>query len=506
VRRYRPLILVLALIALLLPLFGVFYYRTSDAVNAQNGSANQPKTQIGINLSALGYENNQRVFANLVATGRWNSAGSTPWQPMAATQLTPDGDVKFLLPGQIAPLFLTMPAGPFQKIAIKCRFEGKGKLTGDGTVRFRQQAGNVADFDIIWRDGNLAGFIQIIETNAKDPVRNIDCREADMDPEVFFDPAFIKSLRGFGNIRFLDWQWVNINTAGDWSKFLPENHQFITGAPEGVHPRVMIRLANEANIDPWFIMPYRADESYIRNFAAMVKKELKPSLKVYVELGNEIWNYANPSTQQALTEGKALRLSTNDHDAMLIRYAQKSQNALKIWTETFKGEEARLVRVVGIQNARPDTAKTVLGHDQLLEYVDAMATASYFYAKTKEPTRDTLDAFFTELDVSVNDAINLAIQNKAIASSFGKRYISYEAGQHVLFKDHALLTDVQRDPRMGVLYSKYLKLWKERVGDLTVFYALTGPITGSGGWGLREYADQPVADAPKWRAVQSHLN
>jgi hypothetical protein len=500
------LIWLILLCAVAAPILGLSYAKLRQEGVTDKATAQTRPMQIGVNLSALNYASNQRVFANLAAAGRWRSAGNRPWELMAAEQLTADGDVKFLLPGQVAPLFLFMPAGPFDKVRIRCRFDGKGKLGSDGAVRYVDQFGNYADFDIVWGKGNPSGWIQILQTNIKDPVRNIDCREKDMDPNTLFDPTFVKSLRGFRNIRFLDWQQVNDNLGGDWSRFLPDSHQFLSSAPEGVRPDIMVRLANEANIDPWFIMPYAADDTYIRNFAQMVKRDLKPNLKVHVELGNEIWNYANPATQQALQEGKAMQLSSNAHEAMLMRYAQKSRQALKIWTEVFKGDESRLVRIVGTQNAFPDSAKTVLGYEDLADHVDALATAPYFYAKTKQPDANNLDAYFAELDTSVKEAIERAVTNRKIAHSFGKRYIAYEAGQHIILNDPALFIAIQRDPRMGELYAKYLTLWKERLGDLIVFYVHTSPIGGSGAWGLREYANQPVNEAPKWRAVQSFLN
>jgi hypothetical protein len=461
--------------------------------------------QIGVNLPSLDAFSGQRVFANLATVSRWRSAGNRPWTIMPPDQLDKDGAVKFLEPGQVAPLFLASPPGPFKSVRVQCRFQGEGKLNGHGFLTYRGQFGNRVDFDATWRPDDPNGYIQIFETNPRNPLRSVDCREPHMPSDATFDAAFIRALKGFKVIRFLDWQWVNNNQGGNWANFVSPGHQSFSLAPEGTRPDLMVELANQAAIDPWFIMPYRADDHYIRSFANLVKERLAPDRKVYVEFGNEIWNYANPATQQALKEGNALGLSSNEHQALLLRYAQKSRNALKIWSEVFKSDEHRLIRVVSTQNVNPGSAKIVLGHEDLANYVDALATAPYFYAKTDSYGMDSLDGLFAELDRSVNAAIDFALKNKAVANSFGKRYIAYEAGQHLVIKDAAYARAVQRDPRMGKAYVRYLTLWQEQVGDLIVQYSLTGSIGGSGAWGLREYADQPPAEAPKWQAVQQFL-
>ena len=58
---------------------------------------------------------------------------------------------------------------------------------------------------------------------------------------------------------------------------------------------------------------------------------------------------------------------------------------------------------------------------------------------------------------------------------------------------------------MEIVYKNYLNRWQTKIGDLIVLYSHTGSISKYGSWGLREYADQDPAEAPKWRAVQSFL-
>jgi hypothetical protein len=57
------------------------------------------------------------------------------------------------------------------------------------------------------------------------------------------------------------------------------------------------------------------------------------------------------------------------------------------------------------------------------------------------------------------------------------------------------------------LYKSYISQWQSQFGDLMTQFALTAQISPYGGWGLVEYAGQPVslATTPKMQAVKEFL-
>ncbi len=69
----------------------------------------------------------------------------------------------------------------------------------------------------------------------------------------------------------------------------------MTGAPI----EDLILLANMVGFNPWFCMPYNADETYVRNFAQLVRDTLRPDVQVYVEYSNEVWHTGFISGQYA---------------------------------------------------------------------------------------------------------------------------------------------------------------------------------------------------------------
>jgi hypothetical protein len=220
-------------------------------------------------------------------------------------------------------------------------------------------------------------------------------------------------------------------------------------------------------------------------------------------MANEVWNYSFPVTTQAQEEGLSATLSTNAFEATLRRYGQKLTWAMKIWTEVYADRPGDLVRVAATQHSNPWTASTVLSYGETANFVDALATAPYFgHSLFQKNTTSDLDSLFQSLTADSDAVAALTITNRDIAKKYGKRYIAYEAGQHLINGSNVtLLSSLNRDTRMYDLYRSYLANWRTNVSDVMVLYNSTGPITSSGAWGLREYAGQPMIETPKRRAA-----
>ena len=336
-------------------------------------------------------------------------------------------------------------------------------------------------------------------------MRNIDCRQSDTRNLGRFSAEFLSFLSGFEVVRFLDWQRVNDNADVDWSERALQDSASQVG-PAGVAIEDMIDLAKSAGVDPWFLMPYRADQTYITNFARLVHARLDPERTVYVELGNEVWNDMFDAARQAQREGLAQGLGSSDPSrAQMMRYADKHVEAMRIWTEVFADRRDKLVRVLAVQHANPDLAPLILEHGETATWTDALATGPYIWLNLDGYQVADVDRVFAALPAAVEETIALASVNRATAARYGKRYLAYEGGQHLVTPDLALARAIQRDPRMAEVYARYLRLWEERIGDTLVLYASTGPISKDGSWGLREYAGQPLTGAPKLRAVRQYL-
>jgi hypothetical protein len=215
------------------------------------------------------------------------------------------------------------------------------------------------------------------------------------------------------------------------------------------------------------------------------------------------------ATGQAEKEGLQAGLSVHGFQAMLWRYSVRTVDLMKIWEEVFKGQEDRIVRVIATQHVSAWAVNEILGYRDTANHVDALSTAPYFGYMALDDSRSKdrdLDSLFAFLETDIERTFESAAENKKLADKYGVRYITYEAGQHVVsHTDLASIEKLNRDPRMGALYTKYMDAWKRRFGDVMVLFNSTGGIGNHGAWGLQEYPGQPLDKAPKRKAVLEFL-
>ncbi|SNS52828.1 hypothetical protein SAMN06295912_108102 [Sphingomonas laterariae] len=474
--------------------------------------AETPK--LGVNLAAPTYYSTERAFANLALAGNWASSrpGIAGWQAFDPVQLDPNGEVKYLLPQQSGNRMLIPPETAYgsKPTRIRCTWQGRGTVRAGGWITNQLAGSSATEFD--WKPSSAVksetAWVSLSATDPADPVRKVDCREKAMAADAVWSPVLLESLKGYGVVRFMDWQNANANAPVSWAT-RPTAETQNQASTMGASVEAMVALANAAGVDPWFAMPWNADEDYQRRFATYVRDNLAPGRKVYVEMANEVWNWGFKVTTQAKDEGMAAGLADNITQAYLWRYAEKSTWMHKIWGQVFAADMKRLVRVIATQNANPWSAEQVITFRDTAQHFDALATAPYFGGSTLTGSRAAitdLDNIFAFMAKDIDETLALAAKNKALAARYGKRYIAYEGGQHVVSTSNvALVAAINRDPRMYDMYRRYLSAWDAQFGDVMALFSTTGPISQFGAWGLREYAGQPVADAPKARAVDDHM-
>lgn len=483
------------------------YDKQQPASNAMEtpaiAAAPRPKqpTAFGINVFGPVYWSRERTFMNLVAGASWYSIAGK-WTDIDTERFDRDGTLRSLRPGESAALSLVRPPGLLKgDLAVRCRFAGRGTVSAIGA----NAVATPGQVDFVWRQATEWVNLRIDATDPADPVRHIDCREADANPKLLFDPAFVDSLKPYKVVRFMDWQQSNLNVAGNWAQRTLPTSTYQAGA-QGVAMEHMVTLANTAGVDPWFVMPWNADATYLENFARYVHDHLDPARTVYVEVGNEVWNLAFPAGRQALAEGLKAKLGKTDTEAQMRRYAQHSVEGLKVWERVYADNPKRLVRILSGQHGWIEPFADALGYKDSAAHVDAVSSAAYFGQELfSEPLADTRDVgpLFPKLAASITATFGAAQRYKQLADSHGLRYIVYEGGQHATYtgKDATLLTRLNRDPRMGEAYRIYLAGWDRQFGDLLMLFHSTSPIGTSMAFGLAEYSGQPLSETPKRKAV-----
>lgn len=471
----------------------------STTKQATPGDTTKLPMKLGMNLNEALYYQPNRIFANLAAGMGWevqSAAGGDTSSYFDANRnviKVNTGDTVYrpvLRPGAVF-------AG--KTVDVVCKWEGKGTIEPLKADGFRNQRMSANQFSFTYVSSKYIEMLYLKSVDANDPIRNMDCREAGLDPKALFHPDYLATVSRYSTVRFLGWQLTNGNKPVTWAtRSRPEMGNIL--APKDGYPiEYMIELANQAKVNPWFLMPWNADEDYYRRFAQLVHDRLDPKLTAYVETSNEVWNGGFPVTNQAYEEGKAAGLGKDYGTILLNRYAQKSGEVLDIWKSVFADNPKRLVRVVAGQNALPWAIQTIMAFKDTPSKVDAVASAPYFdYNLDTNPVDvNNLDPFFATLKTTMDKRLAAAAEWKATAQKYGKRYITYEAGQHVTGSPVDTAIKIQHDPRMGQLYKYYLTKWNENFGDQMMLLSDYAENSKWGLWGHFDYVGQNPTLAPK---------
>jgi hypothetical protein len=469
---------------------------------------------LGVNVNTIDIWQNSRPFMNLIYGTPWSMQNTAPYgnsEEVPASDLDANGWIKQVPAGYRVLRGLSVAAAGGN---IVCKYQGNGTLTvvngpatnvvsTAGQLTFTLAASNPAD----WKGVTLAWNVD--STNY---IRNLDCREASASTTASIAPEFLNALKGFGLVRFMKWQPA---TEGNWAvtwatRNKPGDGDFTKN--DGVPVEYIVDAANQANADAFVTVPWNADNDYITRFATYVRDNLASGHKVYVELSNEVWNGAYPVYAQACNEAKSEGLLSAEGTGTLgcagERYAEKTQQVMAIWSSVFTGQSSRLVRVFAFQHVQPYWSDKLLAYKNTYQSVDALATAPYFGHDAPTWTAgQSLDSIMnTLLPAKVTEAINFGVQQKTVAQKYGLQYLTYEAGQHVVLPSNlTLLTQIERDSRMSNIYNQFISGWQSQVGSELTLFALNGPISQYGAWGMSEYIGQPATAAPKMSAVNSFL-
>ncbi|WP_416369035.1 hypothetical protein [Tritonibacter mobilis] len=324
------------------------------------------KQPIAMNLAAIRDWSPQAPFLDHFKTarawighlpGRWG--GVTEEELRAAGYLDPDGWPLAIPPelGSIGTVLLNDLPETATSLSGRyvVRFDGKGIVEAGGRAKNVRYGKNQVSFDFEPGPGAVDIRIQRSDrAGTGDYVRNITVvRERDLpayDQGALFNPDWLDRIEGFAALRFMDWMDTNNSDQIGWED--RPRYRDYTWSTRGVPAEVLVTLANRVGADPWFTLPHMSDDTYVRNFATLVRDGLDEDLKAYVEYSNEVWNW---QFQQAQWADKQAQEAWGKDGLWLQYYGARSAEIAEIWTEVFaEGTDQvqlpdRLVRVMSTQ-------------------------------------------------------------------------------------------------------------------------------------------------------------
>jgi hypothetical protein len=469
-------------------------------------SASPAEPHFGMNLAEVVDWAREWAFVDVFKHSRpWIEKGDRPfvYDPHGWPRLRPGQSVETLMVRELEGHY---PAGRY--VAI---WAGTGEVAVNkfDVVRVVSRQPGRIEFDVTPADGGIQ--LRIISSDPNDPVRDghvwLPGFEGATSP---FHPLFLERLGPAEVLRFMKWQRTEHSPTRTWDERpKPDDARWSTSA--GVPPEVMIDLANAAGKHPWFCVPHRADDDYVRHFARLAKERLRPDLKVYVEYSNEVWNRRYPAHHHAAAEGRRLKLGD---PAAARYYARRSVEVFRLWEDEF-GKD-RLVRVLASQFANPWLTEQVLAWRDAAKHADVLAVAPYFGHRFGDPksaaatAKLTVGQLLDQLAAEVDGPNREMMRAQgALARKYGLPLIAYEGGQHLVgvggAENNAALTALfmaaNRHPRMGEITRRHYEHWFAAGGGLYVAFVDVEAPGKYGAWGTLEFQDQPAAAAPKYQAL-----
>lgn len=525
---------------------------TTDAdvdASVDSGTPPAPRNEgspLGTNLSGIRDWVPSWPFVDVFKTSRgWISGSSSEWDDGRPVDVDADGWVRSLLPGQIARALMLWSSTHFPEGRYVVLYDGAGTLEyRQGATR--DDAASTPGRDVVDFVSSRGGFLMnLTSTDASDPLRNIRvvmpggvCHEdrlsycddstpcdagscdafEDVHAEQVFHPLFLANIARYRLLRFMDWMDTNGSEQSAWAdRPKPSDARW---SKHGVPVEVMVDLCNRLSADAWIDIPHLADDDYVTQFATYLRDHLRPDLHVYIEYSNEVWNGQFAQARYAREQGLAASLSTNDFQAQLFYYSQRSVEVFQIFERVFGGTD-RLVRVMAAQAANAWTSTQVLDFGDAGAHTDALAIAPYFgssLGSTSEQARVSamdVDALMAELSTTtVPTSVGWIHDQAAVASAHGVALIAYEGGQHLVGHGgvendatiNTLFDAANRDPRMGDLYTTYLNAWRSEGGQLFAHFTHTSGPSKYGRWGSLEFESQPRSEAPKRDALMTFID
>lgn len=301
-----------------------------------------------------------------------------------------------------------------------------------------------------------------------------------------YNPLFLEDLRPFGVMRHMT--DAAVATSDDVHEGTWEYRSLKYGtcqSQRGMAYEWMIDMANRMNMDVWICVPHKATVDFNTKLAQLVKEQLKPELKVYIEWSNEVWNGMLPySIAQQYASGLG---GGNWQKGQAIA----SASLFSAFESVFGDESNRVINVISGQSVSPGTASGIISfmHDASVNpngtKVEAVGMAPYMHG---------ID--IGTLRASIGRNAGDAQAYRGIADGEGAMLVCYEGGQSITSGNKG--QEANESPEIKSVYTEYLDALAPYV-DVFVHYTLYGECADPGCWGSKK---NPFAtSAPKLESM-----
>ena len=350
-----------------------------------------------------------------------------------------------------------------------------------------------------------------------------------------FNPAFIDKVGKLDTVRFMDWNNINANKTANWADNTAlSRYSWLSSTRSGVPIEVEVALANKAGTNMWLNVPTYATDDYVRQLVGYVHDHLDPSLSLYLEYSNEVWNWSFQQSHYASDQADKL-WGNGQHfgPGWVTWYGYRAAQVASIANRAYRADAGRLHNVLGTQTAYQSlenyivdgVSRAKLG--SIDELFDDYAVTTYFggtLSGGNDADRARILSWARGGDAGVTAAI-AALKNNtgltatdngslawlrgvlayqgAVAQKLRLHLVAYEGGIDVTQNNgfgadkataEAFLARVRADPRMGDIYTQMTSDFAAAGGALLNIYTDVGAGYGT----LNSIYDK---GSPAWDAL-----
>jgi hypothetical protein len=483
---------------------------------------------VGINISYVADYSTELVFTNAFLQCRdWiscNANNTGPWDTQISVPLRPDGypielpyDDGVNLPQKLKTLmiwdlFSATPTGTFR---LKSSGTGQIKLTNGATGTYNSPVDTLVQVT-----GGV--ILELMASDINDPVHDIKFilpGYINTYQTQTFTSEFLDFLSDFQVIRFMDFTNTNGSPVVSWSDRTTPDY-YTQGKFGGVAWDYVVQLANITQKDIWINIPHKADNAFLDSLANFLQNGLDPSIKIYLEYSNEVWNGAFSQNADCAQMAQNLGYTGQQWERAWKYTAKRSSDVFKAFSDVFT-DDTRIIKIIPSQAANSWVTNQIVNFFNDPFYnphqvgADAIAIGPYFghnvandIANAGLASTILVPDIIDSLQLSFPEAQGWIMANKTVADNHNLDLIVYEGGQHLVATGNNINNDTltqkliaaNRDTAMYGLYCDYFDFWYGNVGNLFCHFSSTQRYTKWGSWGLME--NQQDTLNPKYRSLE----
>ncbi|GDY00075.1 hypothetical protein LBMAG48_24780 [Phycisphaerae bacterium] len=406
--------------------------------------------------------------------------------------------------------FATLPinygAGGTYKLSMECANIPSFDLHAPGatiTNLARDPVTGIVTGDVFYP--NATQNFSMSVTNTGGGARNIKLIAPNSPTTSAFTPWYKNHLNlGGGVLRFMDANETMSTTVSTWAnRTKPTSVRWRGTTSTGIPYETCIELCNELNTDLFISVPGRANDTFVRELARLIRDNLNPNLSVYVEWSNEVWatntQTGRENRDAAIAEVANLPDSNLDYDGSINqthwlwrRYARRALQISEIFRQEFPAGSmfTRVRPVLSGQNARDEQYLNMLNYIQAnygppANYFHALAVAPYFENNVNDAINPSLEfeEFITGLHTSINNWRTSLQWERYAAYSVWYGFapmVAYEAGVDTRGLNNVdVKREVHGSPQMRTLINNYYDAWHGAGGGTSAWFSSgAGPYAG----------------------------